>query len=104
MADPMRPLLDGGASAVKDHRPGRKASGGTVRASGMPPVAPPAPPALSTPGGTTPRIPPREAGSPAPLTANSLNDAPLMADEVPDGLAVADGAGRGGVFNWSALR
>ena len=29
MADPMRPLLDGGASAVKDNRPGRKASGGT---------------------------------------------------------------------------
>jgi PAS domain S-box-containing protein len=104
MADPMRPLLDGGASAVKDHRPGRKASGGTVRASGMPPVAPSAPSALSSPGGTTPRIPPREAGSPAPLTANSLNDAPLMADELPDGLVVADDAGRVVVFNRSAVR
>jgi PAS domain S-box-containing protein len=104
MADPMRPLLDGGASAVKDHRPGRKASGGTVRASGMPPVAPSAPSALSTPGGTTPRIPPREAGSSAPLTANSLNDAPLMADELPDGLVVADDAGRVVVFNRSAVR
>jgi PAS domain S-box-containing protein len=104
MADPMRPLLDGGASAVKDHRPGRKASGGTVRASGMPPVAPSAPSALSSPGGTTPRIPPREAGSPAPLTANSLSDAPLMADELPDGLVVADDAGRVVVFNRSAVR
>src|ERR1700749_2852635 len=101
MADPMRPLLDGGASAVKDHRPGRKASGGTVRASGMPPVAPSAPSALSSPGGATP---PREAGSPAPLTANSLNDAPLMADELPDGLVVADDAGRVVVFNRSAVR
>ena len=90
MADPMRPLLDGGASAVKDHRPGRKASGGTVRASGMPPVAPSAPSASS--------------GSPAPLTAKSLSDAPLMADELPDGLVVADDAGRVVVFNRSAVR
>jgi signal transduction histidine kinase len=105
MADPMRPLLDGGASAVKDHRPGRKASGGTVRASGMSPVAPSAPAALSSPGGTTPRIPPREAGSPAPLTAKSLGDAQsLMADELPDGLVVADDAGRVVVFNRAAVR
>src|ERR1700733_2125376 len=90
MADPMRPLLDGGASAVKDHRPGRKASGGTVRASGMPPVAPSAPSASS--------------GSPAPLTAKSLSDAPLMADELPDGLVVADDAGRVVVYNRSAAR
>jgi PAS domain S-box-containing protein len=104
MADPVRPLLDGGASAVKDHRPGRKASGGTVRASGMPPVPPSAPSALSSPGGTTPRTPPREGGSPAPLTANWLSDAPLMADELPDGLVVADDAGRVVVFNRSAVR
>jgi signal transduction histidine kinase len=91
MADPMRPLLDGGASAVKDHRPGRKASGGTRRASGMPPVAPPAPSASS--------------GSPAPLTAKSLSDAQsLMADELPDGLVVADDAGRVVVFNRAAVR
>ena len=91
MADPMRPLLDGGASAVKDNRPGRKASGGTRRASGMPPVAPSAPSASS--------------GSPAPLTAKSLNDAQsLMADELPDGLVVADDAGRVVVFNRAAVR
>jgi signal transduction histidine kinase len=91
MADPMRPLLDGGASAVKDNRPGRKASGGTRRASGMPPVAPSAPSASS--------------GSPAPLTAKSLSDAQsLMADELPDGLVVADDAGRVVVFNRAAVR
>ena len=90
---------------MKGNRPGRKASGGTRRASGMPPVAPSAPSALSSPGGTTPRIPPREAGSPAPLTAKSLSDAqPLMADELPDGLVVADDAGRVVVFNRAAVR
>jgi signal transduction histidine kinase len=91
MADPMRPLLDGGASAVKDNRPGRKASGGTRRASGMPPVAPSAASASS--------------GSAAPLTAKSLSDAQsLMADELPDGLVVADDAGRVVVFNRAAVR
>ena len=40
MADPVRPLLDGGASAVKDNRPGRKASGGTGRATGPRTVVP----------------------------------------------------------------
>jgi len=91
MADPMRPLLDGGASAVKDNRPGRKASGGTRRASGMSPVAPSAPSASS--------------GSAAPLTAKSLSDAQsLMADELPDGLVVADDAGRVVVFNRAAVR
>jgi signal transduction histidine kinase len=105
MADPVRPLLDGGASAVKDNRPGRKASGGIVRVSGMHPVAPSAPSAQSSPGGTTPRIPLREAGSPAPLTAKSLSDAQsLMADELPDGLVVADDAGRVVVFNRAAVR
>jgi len=91
MADPVRPLLDGGASAVKDNRPGRKASGGTRRASGMSPVAPSAPSAPS--------------GSAAPLTAKSLSDAQsLMADELPDGLVVADDAGRVVVFNRAAVR
>ena len=76
---------------MKDNRPGRKASGGTRRASGMPPVAPSAPSASS--------------GSPAPLTAKSLNDAQsLMADELPDGLVVADDAGRVVVFNRAAVR
>src|SRR5277367_6838229 len=77
----MRPLLDGGASAVKDHRPGRKASGGTKRAIGMPSAEPSAPAAPS--------------GSSAPLTAKSLIDAQsLMADELPDGLVIADDPGR----------
>jgi signal transduction histidine kinase len=76
---------------VKDNRPGRKASGGTRRASGMPPVAPSAASASS--------------GSTAPLTAKSLSDAQsLMADELPDGLVVADDAGRVVVFNRAAVR
>jgi len=88
MADPMRPLLDGGASAVEDNRPGRKASGGSERASGMRPVAPSA-----------------ASGSPASLTAKSLTDAQsLMADELPDGLVVADDAGRVVVYNRAAVR
>jgi signal transduction histidine kinase len=57
----------------------------------MPPVAPSAPSASS--------------GSPAPLTAKSLSDAQsLMADELPDGLVVADDAGRVVVFNRAAVR
>jgi PAS domain S-box-containing protein len=88
MADPMRSLLDGGASAVEDNRPGRKASGGSERANGMRPVAPSA-----------------ASGSPASLTAKSLTDAQsLMADELPDGLVVADDAGRVVVYNRAAVR
>jgi PAS domain S-box-containing protein len=87
----MRPLLDGGTSAVEDNRPGRKAFGGPGRASGMPPVVPPAPAAPS--------------GNSAPLTAKSLTDAQsLIADELPDGLVVADDAGRVVVFNRAAVR
>jgi signal transduction histidine kinase len=91
MADPMRPLLDGGASAVEDNRPGRKAPGGTEHASGIRSAVPSAPAAPS--------------GSPAPLTAKSLTDAQsLMADELPDGLVVADDAGRVVVYNRAAVR
>ena len=97
MADPVRPLLDGGASAVKDNRPGRKASGGTGRASGPQAVVPSALSARSSHE--------NGAGSPAPLTARSLTDAQsLMADELPDGLVVADEAGRVVVFNRAAVR
>ena len=97
MADPMRPLLDGGASAVKDHRPGRKAPGGTVRAGGTPSAPPSALSAQYFPG--------NGGGSPAPLTAKSLSDAQsLMADELPDGLVVADEAGRVVVYNHAAVR
>ncbi len=97
MADPVRPLLDGGASAVKDNRPGRKASGGTGRATSPRPVVPSALSAQSS----------REngAGSSAPQTVRSLSDAQsLMADELPDGLVVADEAGRVVVFNRAAVR
>ena len=117
MADPMRPLLDGGASAVEDNRPGRKASGGTGRANGTRPVVPSAPSAPSSPGGATRtpgesslggtphRIPRGGTGSRAPLTAKSLTDAQsLIADELPDGLVVADDAGRVVVYNRAAVR
>jgi signal transduction histidine kinase len=105
MADPVRPLLDGGASAVEDNRPGRKASGGTERAPGTPPAAPSAPAAPSSPGGKSPRTPRDGAGSNASLTASSLADAQeLMADELPDGLVVADDAGRVVVYNRAAVR
>ncbi len=45
------------------------------------------------------------SGSPAPLTAKSLADPrPLTADELPDGLVVADDAGRVVVYNRAAAR
>ena len=73
MADPVHPLLDGGASAVEDNKPGRKASDGTERASGMPGAVP-----------SAQSSPEDGAGSPAPLTAKTLADAQsLMADELP---------------------
>ena len=94
MADPMRPLLDGGASAVEDNKPGRKASDETERASGMLGAVP-----------SAQSSPEDGAGSPAPLTAKTLADAQsLMADELPDGLVVADDAGRVVVYNRAAVR
>ena len=94
MAGPVRPLLDGGASAVEDNKPGRKASGGTERASGTPAAVP-----------SAQSSPEDGAGSPAPLTAKTLTDAQsLMADELPDGLVVADDAGRVVVYNRAAVR
>jgi len=94
MAGPVRPLLDGGASAVEDNKPGRKASGGTERASGTPAAVP-----------SAQSSPEDGAGSPAPLTAKTLADAQsLMADELPDGLVVADDAGRVVVYNRAAVR
>jgi hypothetical protein len=94
MADPVRPLLDGGASAVEDNKPGRKASGETGRASGTPAAVP-----------SAQSSPEDGAGSPAPLTAKTLTDAQsLMADELPDGLVVADDAGRVVVYNRAAVR
>ncbi len=65
---------------MEDNRPGRKAPGGTGRASGTRPAGPAAP-------------------------AKSLTDAQsLMADELPDGLVVADEAGRVVVYNRAAVR
>ena len=82
---------------MKDNRPGRKASGGTGRASGTRAVVPSALSARSSHE--------NGSGSPATLTARSLSDAQsLMADELPDGLVVADEAGRVVVFNRAAVR
>jgi signal transduction histidine kinase len=91
---------------VEDNGPGREASGGPARASGMPPVAPSASAAQSTPGGTTPRI--RRGGTGSNATAKTAkavaNAESLIADELPDGLVVADEAGRVVLYNRSAVR
>ena len=100
---------------MEDNRPGRKASGGTGRASGTRPAAPseqssrgetiPCTPGESSLGGTPHRIPRGGTGSPAPLTAKPLtDDQSLIADELPDGLVVADDAGRVVVYNRAAVR
>jgi PAS domain S-box-containing protein len=74
---------------VEDNRPGRKASGGSRRATGTPAARP----ARSSHGGT------------ASPTAMSFAEAQsLLADELPDGLVVADDAGRVVVFNRAAAR
>ena len=83
---------------MESNRPGRRATGGSGRASGMPAATPAARPAPSSPGGTLP-------GGTGPLTARELAEAQsLLADELPDGLVVADDAGRVVVFNRAAAR
>jgi len=83
---------------VEDSRPGRKAPGGSARASGRPATVPAARPGRSSPGGTRP-------DGTGPLTASELAAAQsLLADELPDGLVVADDAGRVVVFNRAAAR
>ena len=103
----MRPLLDGGVNAVEDNRPGREAPGGPRRATGT------AAAASSREGlaGSSPRassaVPGRaaRAAAPSPLAARSLADAQaLIADELPDGLVVADETGRVVVYNRAAVR
>jgi PAS domain S-box-containing protein len=104
---------------VEDNRPGREQPGGPGRASGMPPAEPAAPSARSSPGGAAPRAPrpggrpvrppsavaPRRAAGRVSLTAPSLDGAPsLAADDLPDGLVVADDLGRLVVFNRAAAR
>ena len=75
---------------MEDSRPGRKAPGGSARASGTR--------AAARPGRSSP-------GRSAPLTARELAEAQsLLADELPDGLVVADDAGRVVVFNRAAAR
>lgn len=99
----MRPQLDGGANVVEDSRPGRKASGGSGRADGMSAAAPPGPSQSTSPGSTGPGS--TGPGRTGPLTARSLADAQaLAADELPDGLVVADDAGRVVVYNRAAAR
>jgi signal transduction histidine kinase len=76
---------------VESNRPGR-------RASGMPAATPAGRPAPSSPRGPVP-------GGAGPLTARELAEAQaLLADELPDGLVVADDAGRVVVFNRAAAR
>jgi hypothetical protein len=83
---------------VEDSRPGRKAPGGSARASGPSAAASAARPGRSSPGGTRP-------GGTGPLSARALAEAQsLLADELPDGLVVADDAGRVVVFNRAAAR
>jgi signal transduction histidine kinase len=103
----VRPLLDGGINAVEDNRPGREAPGGPRRATGA------APAASSREGlaGSSPQASSAVPGSaaaaaaPPPLTAQSLADAQaLVADELPDGLVVADETGRVVVYNRAAVR
>lgn len=78
---------------MEDNRPGREASGGRGRAGGRPCAVPFAPAV------------PSSSVSSAPLTAKALAEAQsLLADELPDGLVVADETGRVVVFNRSAGR
>jgi signal transduction histidine kinase len=70
----VRPLLDGGTKVVEDNRPRREALGGLRRAQGT-------------------------------ADAQSVIDAQsLIADELPDGLVVADEVGRVVVYNRAAAR
>ena len=70
---------------MEDNRPGRKAPGGTGRAGGTRPARPAVP-------------------SKSQTDAQSLMTQSLMADELPDGLVVADDAGRVVVYNRAAVR
>ncbi len=82
---------------MDDNRPGRKAPGGPVRAGGMPAVAPSAKAVLSKPIG-----PSKITG---PSKVKPAVDIPsLTADDLPDGLVVADESGRVVVFNRAAAR
>jgi len=90
----MRPLPDGGNAVVEDNTAGQgTASGGPGHADGAP----------------APEQSPLAADSPsaarASLAAQCMTATEsLMADELPDGLVVADDAGRVIIFNRAAAR
>jgi signal transduction histidine kinase len=90
---------------VEDNRPGRKAVGGTRRASGTPSAGPSAPAAVFASGRTAL---PTSKRLPAAQSLPGAQELPgareLTADELPDGLVVADDAGRVVVFNRAAAR
>ena len=69
---------------MEDHRPDRPVPGASARA-GSPAAGPAVPPAV-------------------PSAARSSAPAPLSPDELPDGLVIADEAGRVAVFNRAAVR
>jgi PAS domain S-box-containing protein len=73
----MRPLPDGGVAVVEDNTASRGTPG---QVGGIPAV------------------------SPSPLAQSLMAAQALMADELPDGLVVADDAGRVVVFNRAAAR
>src|SRR5260370_38285281 len=90
----MRPLPDGGNAVVEDNTAGQgTASAGPGHADGAP----------------APEQSPLAADSPsaarASLAAQCMTATEsLMADELPDGLVVADDAGRVIIFNRAAAR
>ena len=84
---------------MEDNRPGRPRAAGPGRASGMPPAGPAA---RSSSGAAAPR-PPR-VPAPAVTSRGSSGAAGLTADDLPDGLVVADETGRLVVFNRAAVR
>ena len=79
----MRPLPDGGVAVVEDNTASRSTPGASGHADGMPADSPP--------------------DLPSPAQALIAAQA-LMADELPDGLVVADDVGRVIVFNRAAAR
>jgi PAS domain S-box-containing protein len=97
---------------VQDNRPDRPESGGPGHATGRPPAVSAVPSALSSPGGAPSRSRnafrgPRAGATAAPASRAATLPAEaqqLIADELPDGLVVADEAGRLVVFNRAAVR
>ena len=87
---------------MDDNRPGRKAVGGSQRASGTASAAPSAPAVAHAPAGRS--VLPGPASKPLADAQSLPGVQELTADELPDGLVVADDAGRVVVFNRAAAR